>query len=272
MKPVYVAAAVVVVALLLAGLVWAAWLNSEQTSNQQGSEGVVEYTYSIVATFPHDTSAYTEGLVFANGSLYESTGNYGSSSLRQVSLENGSVLQQVMLPSEYFGEGLTAVNDLLVQLTWRNGVGFVYERATLGLLGNFSYATDGWGLTFDGSRLIMSDGSSKLYFLDPTTFQRTGEVSVHSGNSSVMSINELEYVNGAIYANVWPTQRIALINPQTGAVKGWIDMSGLYEANNPSNNPDKVLNGIAYDTQAGRLFVTGKDWANLYQIQITPKT
>jgi glutamine cyclotransferase len=271
MKKVYVAAVLVIVAFLLAGVVLSVLLNLGQTPSGQAL-GVKQYTYSIVKTYPHDTSAFTEGLVFDNGVLYESTGNYGASSLRRVDLESGNVLQEVLLPSQFYGEGLAVVNDSLVQLTWKENVGFIYDKETLGLLGNFSYSTQGWGLTYDGNRLIMSDGSSNLYFLDPTTFQRIGKVSVYDGNTSVSNINELEYVNGDVYANIWLEQRIVVINPQTGQVKGYIDLSGLYKSNNPSNNPDNVLNGIAYDSQSDRFFVTGKDWPNLYKIQITPKT
>ncbi len=239
------------------------------TPTQTPSNSPTLYTYKIIQTYPHDPNAFTEGLVFDNGYLYESTGE--SSSLRRVDLTSGNVLQQVNLPAEYFGEGLTVINDTLIQLTWQNHIGFIYDKATLSLIGNFSYSTEGWGLTYDGNRLIMSDGTSNLYFLDPTTFQRIGQVSVHDGNTSVADINELEYVNGDVYANIWMQQKIAIINPQTGQVKGWIDLSGLYQTNNPSNIPDNVLNGIAYDSQTNRLFVTGKDWPNLYQITITPK-
>ena len=175
--------------------------------------------------------------------MYESTGGYGTSSLRRVNLENGTVQQEFLFPNHYFGEGLTVVNDSLVQLTWQNKTGFVYNKETFGLLGNFSYATEGWGLTYNGNSLIMSDGSSNLYFLDPTTYQKVGQVSVHDGNISVTNINELEYVKGDVYANIWLQQKIAIINPQTGAVKGWIDLNGLYQ----SNDPNAVLNGIAYD-------------------------
>ncbi len=236
---------------------------------QTPSNSPTLYTYNIVQTYPHDTNAFTEGLVFDSGYLYESTGE--SSSLRRVDLTSGNELKEVNLPAEYFGEGLTVINDTLIQLTWQNHVGFIYDKATLSLIGNFSYSTEGWGLTYDGIRLIMSDGTSNLYFLDPTTFQGIGQVSVHDGNTSVADINELEYVNGDVYANIWMQQKIAIINPQNGQVKGWIDLSGLYQTNNPSNIPDNVLNGIAYDAQTNRLFITGKDWPNLYQITMTPK-
>ena len=226
--------------------------------------GSTIYTYEIIRVYPHDTKAFTEGLAFNNGILYESTGE--SSSLRRVDLESGVVQQEVNLPAEFFGEGLTVVNDSLVQLTWQNHVGFVYDMVTFDLRGNFTYSTEGWGLTYNGSELIMSDGTSNLYFLDPTTFQKIGQVSVHDGNTSVTNINELEYVKGDVYANIWLQQKIAIINPQNGQVKGWIDLSGIYQ----SNDPNAVLNGIAYDSQTDRLYVTGKDWPNLYQITITP--
>jgi glutamine cyclotransferase len=226
--------------------------------------GSTIYTYEIIRVYPHDTKAFTEGLAFNNGILYESTGE--SSSLRRVDLESGVVQQEVNLPAEFFGEGLTVVNDSLVQLTWQNHVGFVYDMLTFDLRGNFTYSTEGWGLTYNGSELIMSDGTSNLYFLDPTTFKKIGQVSVHDGNTSVTNINELEYVKGDVYANIWLQQKIAIINPQNGQVKGWIDLSGIYQ----SNDPNAVLNGIAYDSQTDRLYVTGKDWPNLYQITITP--
>jgi len=196
--------------------------------------------------------------------LYESTGQL--SSLRRVDLESGVVEQEVILPAEFFGEGLTVVNDSLIQLTWQNHIGFIYDKVTFDLRGNFTYSTEGWGLTYNGSKLIMSDGTSNLYFLDPTTFQKTGQVSVHDGNTSITNINELEYVNGDVYANIWLQQEIAIINPQNGQIKGWIDLSGIYQ----SNDPNAVLNGIAYDSQTDRLYVTGKDWPKLYQITITP--
>ncbi len=269
-RQLYLVAAGITVAVLLAGLVWAAWQNTQATQNTD--ESVAEYTYRIVATYPHDTSAYTEGLVFVNGSLYESTGGYSTSTLRRVSLEDGTVLAEVSLPSDVFGEGLAAVDGTLFQLTWLNHVGYTYDQATFTLRGNFSYASEGWGLTYDGVHLIMSNGTSTLTFHDPATFQQTGAVNVHVGSSSITSLNELEYINGTLYANVWQTERIALIDPMNGRVTGWLDLTGLYEANNPTYNPSNVLNGIAYDSGSGRLFVTGKNWPNLYEIEIVPKT
>ncbi|MCL4429566.1 MAG: glutaminyl-peptide cyclotransferase [Chloroflexi bacterium] len=264
MQRVTLAAVLAIVAVLVAGVAGIAVLNSEQTPKPSSP---VLYTYHIVKAYPHDTSAFTEGLVFDDGVLYESTGQFGASSLRRVNLEDGTVQQEVLLPGQYFGEGLTVVNDSLIQLTWQSKIGFIYDKQTFRLLGNFSYSTEGWGLTYNGTELIMSDGTSNLYFLNPTTFQKTGQVNVHDGNTSVTNINELEYINGDVYANIWLTQKIAIINPNTGTVKGWIDLTGIYP-----NNGNAVLNGIAYDQQTNRLFVTGKDWPNLYQIQITPKT
>jgi glutamine cyclotransferase len=227
----------------------------------------VTYNYSVVETFPHDSSAFTQGLVIDNGVLYESTGGYGASVLRRVDLATGAVLAQVELSEEFFGEGLAMVDGLLVQLTWESNVGFIYDKETLSLLGNFTYLTDGWGLTYDGTQLIMSDGSPKLYFLDPVTYQKTGEVTVFDGEVLLERINELEYINGDIYANIWFEQKIAIINPKTGQVKGYIDLNGLYQA----SDPESTLNGIAYDQQTGKLYVAGKNWPNLYQITLKPK-
>jgi glutaminyl-peptide cyclotransferase len=262
MRKAVITAVFVIVAILVGTLAWVSLINLGQNSN-----GPTRYTYQIVKTYPHDTSAFTEGLVFSRGVFYESTGRYGASTVREVNFEDGVVQKEVTLPSQYFGEGLAIVNDSLVQLTWENEIGFIYDKQTFNLQGNFSYSTEGWGLTFNGTDLVMSDGTANLYFLDPTTFQRIGEVSVHDGNNSITNINELEYINGDIYANIWLQQKIAIINPQTGMVKGWIDLTGIYQ----SNNPDDVLNGIAYDSQTKSLFVTGKEWPNLYQISITPE-
>jgi glutamine cyclotransferase len=245
-------------------------LPSPSPTPTQNVQGPLNYTYKIVNTFPHDPTAFTEGLTFVDGALYESTGTFPSSalsSLRRVNLASGVVLQQQVLDSQYFGEGIAVVNDTIVQLTWQSHVGFVYGRENFSLLKTFSYPTEGWGLTYNGSDLIMSDGSSNLYFLDPVTFQTVGQVSVKNGSSSVSNINELEYINGDVYANIWMQQKIAIINPANGQVKAWIDLTGLYNY----ENIDYVLNGIAYDQTTGRLFVTGKNWPNLYEIQLTLK-
>jgi glutamine cyclotransferase len=225
------------------------------------------YGYRIINTYPHATDAFTEGLVYNDGFLYESTGLNGQSTLRRVELETDTVLQSVSLPDEYFGEGITIVGDRIYQLTWRNGIGFIYDLSNFALLGNFTYSTEGWGLTYDGNRLIMSDGSSTLYFLDPQTLRNVGQVTVMD-TSPVTNLNELEYIKGKVYANVFLTNKIAIIDPSTGHVDSWIDLSGLPGPSNPDIN--SVLNGIAYDAAGGRLFVTGKMWPNLYEIQLVP--
>lgn len=245
-------------------------LPSPSPTPTQSVQGPLNYTYRIIQTFPHDPSAFTEGLIFVDGALYESTGTFPSSapsSLRRVDLASGVVLQQQILDSQYFGEGIAVVNDTIVQLTWQSHVGFVYGKENFSLLKTFNYPTEGWGITYNGAHLIMSDGSSNLYFLDPVTFERVGQISVKASSSSVVNINELEYINGDVYANIWMQQKIAIINPANGQVKAWIDLNGLY---NPANF-EYVLNGIAYDQANGRLFVTGKNWPNLYEIQLTLK-
>ncbi len=225
------------------------------------------YTCNVVNTFPHDPTAFTEGLIYQDGFLYESTGLNGESSLRKVNLTTGTVLQEFALPNEYFGEGLAKVDDKLVQLTYTTQVGFIYDEASFALLGNFTYQTQGWGLTYDGNRLIMSDGSKNLYFLNPETYQKTGQVQVHAGNVSISDLNELEYVNGSVYANVFMQAKIAIINPQTGAVTAWIDLTELAKV-----NPAGVLNGIAYDPTSNRLLITGKNWSYLYQVELVAQT
>lgn len=224
----------------------------------------IYYTYSVVNTYPHDENAFTQGLVYDDGSLYESTGLYGSSTLRRVNLETGEVLQLYTLPSMYFGEGIAIIDDKISQLTWKEHKGFVYDKDSFELLQEFNYSSEGWGITHDSNQLIMSNGSSTLTFLDPETFEKTGQVEVHH-TAPVININELEYVNGKIYANIWTEEKIAIINPQTGQVEGWIDLSGIQ-----NHDADNVLNGIAYDAEGNRLFVTGKRWPRLFEIQLTP--
>ncbi len=229
------------------------------------------YTYKVLNVYPHDADDFTEGLVYHNGFLYESSGLYGNSSLRRVDLDTGQVLQIYNLSSEYFGEGITIVNNTIIQLTWQNNTGFVYDLASFRFLQNFSYPTEGWGLTNDGSQLIMSDGTANLYFLNPQTFQRTGEITVHDGATPIVNLNSLDYINGSIFANVWLTNRIAIINPGTGQVTAWIDLTGIENMTGcHCDVGNDVLNGIAYDAQSNRLFVTGKMWPNLFEIQIVP--
>ena len=234
--------------------------------DKPANSGPISYSYSIVNTYPHDENAFTQGLLFDNGVLYESTGLYGSSSLRRVELETGKILQSYALPPQYFGEGITIFDDKIIQLTWLENKSFVYDKQSFALLQEFSYSTEGWGITSDGNRLIMSDGTSTLYFLDPVTFQRIGQVEV-TANGPVEMLNELEYIKGKVYANIWEEEKIAIINPSTGQVEGWINLSGLQNAEN--QNTLNVLNGIAYDAKEDRLFVTGKNWPQLFEINLT---
>jgi glutamine cyclotransferase len=218
-----------------------------------------------LASYPHDTNAFTQGLIFRNGVLYESTGQYGRSSLRRVRLETGQVLQQRPLDRRYFGEGLAEWNGRLIQLTWKEGVGFVYDLATFTEQRTFSYTGEGWGITHDGARLILSDGSPTLRFLHPETFRETGRLQVTDRGKPVHDLNELEFVRDEIYANIWNTDRIARISPSSGTVLGWIDLANLWPQR---AGIDAVLNGIAYDAAGDRLFVTGKLWPRLYHIEL----
>jgi glutamine cyclotransferase len=226
------------------------------------------YDYRVIEEFPHDPNAFTQGLVYLEGVLYEGTGRHGQSTLRRVELESGEVTQSVELDSDFFGEGIAVVGDRVYQLTWQEGTCFVYDRETFELLESFSYATEGWGLTTDGDRLIMSDGTSRLYFRDLATFEQIGHVDVRDGDEPVFDLNELEYVDGEIWANVWTTDLIARIDPATGQVIGWIDLTGLLELDEDQAQSVDVLNGIAYDPETGRIFVTGKLWPTLSEIEV----
>jgi glutaminyl-peptide cyclotransferase len=225
-------------------------------------------TYKIIHVYPHDPSAFTQGLVYSDGHLYESTGLNGQSSLRMVDLSTGQVLQRYNLPGEYFGEGLTDWGSQLVQVTWQNGTAFVYDRFSFSLRAKLHYSGEGWGLTHDPTSLILSDGSPTLKFLNPESFREIKRISVHDGQGQpVKHLNELEYIHGEVYANVWQTDRIVRISPRTGRVLGWIDLSGLVDKRELSD-PGAVLNGIAYDVKGGRLFVTGKLWPKLFEIKV----
>jgi glutaminyl-peptide cyclotransferase len=223
------------------------------------------YGVRVVNAYPHDPPAYTQGLAFSDDFLYEGTGKYGESTLRKVELETGQVVRAQPLNRRLFGEGITVWNDRIVQLTWKSGTGIVYKRDSFRELGRFRYAGQGWGLTHDGRHLILSDGSATLRFLDPRTYRVVRRVMVHSEGQRVGHLNELEYVDGEILANIWYKDHIARISPQSGAVTGWIDLRGLLPER---RNRDDVLNGIAYDPQHERLFVTGKHWPKLFEIQV----
>ena len=222
--------------------------------------------YRVVHTYPHDSSAFTQGLAMVDGMLYEGTGLKGRSSVRAVDLVTGRVLQSVKVPDRYFGEGLTDWGGNLIELTWLAHRGFVYDRFSMRLVRTFKYKGEGWGLTHDSKDLIMSDGSPVLQFLDPVTFKVVRTLAVSDGGRPVKELNELEYIHGEIYANVWQTDRIARISPETGGVIAWIDLSGLLGSEPRDGNA--VLNGIAYDQKNDRLFVTGKLWPKLFEIRL----
>ena len=227
--------------------------------------------YEVVRSHPHDPDAFTQGLIFQDGVLYEGTGLNGRSSIRKVELATGKVLQRRDLPAAYFGEGITAWRGRLVQLTWREGTGFVYDQASFRPVSRFTYLGEGWGLTHDGRRLIMSDGTAQLRFLDPATFAEQGRITVTDNGRPLPYLNELEFVRGEVFANVWTTDRIARIDPATGRVTGWLDLSGLLSAADRAGREVDVLNGIAYDARGDRLFVTGKLWPKLYELRLTPR-
>jgi len=226
-------------------------------------------TYTVVHVYPHDPDAFTQGLFYDNGYLYESTGLEGHSSLRKVELESGRVLQKVDVPSPYFAEGLAKWRDQFVQLTWVSHLAFVYDGSTFRKLSEFHYSGEGWGLTHDGRHLIMSDGSDTLRYVDPRSFQTVRKLRVSDGGQPVTNLNELEYIKDEIFANVWQTDLIARVSPATGQVNSWVDLSGLLPASDRTPESD-VLNGIAYDAKNDRLFVTGKRWPKLFEIKIMP--
>jgi glutamine cyclotransferase len=224
--------------------------------------------YEVVHTYPHDPNAFTQGLVYVDGHLYESTGRNGHSSVRMVNTATGWVLKEYDLPQEYFGEGLTDWGNNVIQLTWTSGIAFEYDRSTFTVRRTFHYRGEGWGLTHDSDALIMSDGTATLHFLDPKTFHEIRTVTVRDADGRpVKNLNELEYIRGDIYANIWHEDKIAKISLRSGRVLGWIDLSGLLKPGDVSN-PEAVLNGIAYDAKDDHLFVTGKLWPKLFEIKI----
>jgi len=230
--------------------------------------GIPEKEFQILQIYPHDPQAYTQGLVYQDDLLYESTGLVGASSLRKVELETGKVLQRRDIPEPYFGEGIALFEGKIFQLTWQTHEGFVFDQQTFDQLSTFGYQTEGWGLTQDGHNLIMSDGSDRLTFLDPESLQSTRSVSVTAGASPVTQLNELEYIHGEIWANIYQTSCIARINPQDGSVLGWMDVGGLLSREEMLSA--EVPNGIAYDSETGRIFLTGKYWPKLYLVEEVP--
>lgn len=232
---------------------------------------VPTYSYKIVNSYPHDPNAFTQGLLFVDGVLYESTGAVGApSSLRLVDLASGQVQQMINIGEAYFAEGLVLWQDKLIQLTWQERVAFVYDRDSFALLDTWQYETEGWGITHDGRCHIMSDGSDTLYFRDPETFAEVGHLAVQDQNGPVRLLNELEFISGEVWANVWQSNRIVRIDPANGQVVGSIDLTGLLDPATVTQRVD-VLNGIAYDEANGRLFVTGKFWPILFEIELVPQ-
>lgn len=244
---------------------------AKQTADRPtATEDVPVYSYEIINTWPHNEEAYTQGLVFHDGALFESTGLYGSSSLRRVELKTGKVKKKVEIAREYFAEGITIFRDKLFQLTWQAQRGFVYDLKKLKQEGEFTYEGQGWGLTDDDHSLIMSDGTNRIRFLDPASFQVQRTISVYENGQPLTELNELEYIKGEIYANIWKTDRIVRIDPITGKVTAWIDMTGLHHQGD-ERAPENCLNGIAYDAESDRLFVTGKRWSKMFEIRLVRK-
>jgi glutaminyl-peptide cyclotransferase len=241
-----------------------------QSSHHSHATRPPEYTFKIVRTFPHDPTAFTQGLAYFDGFLYEGTGLKGRSSLRKVRLETGEIVQRVDLAPEFFGEGITLLKNEVLQLTWQSQMGFVYNVSDFRLLRRFSYLGEGWGLTTNGREIFMSDGTPEIRVLDAGTLAEKRHFTVYDGDTPIDQLNELEFVDGEIFANVWQTDRIARISPQSGKVVGWIDLKGLLS---PIYRLESgaVLNGIAYDSNRKRLFVTGKLWPSIFEIRLVPK-
>jgi len=248
---------------MVAGVACVAGDAVEQTTK---SAALPTYGYTVVRTYPHDPTAFTQGLQYVDGFLYEGTGQNGQSSIRKVNLETGVVLQRRDLAKEHFGEGITVWNDEVYQLTWQSGIGFVYDRQTFAPKRTFRYTGEGWGLTRDADGLIMSDGTGTLRFVDPATFAERRRVKVTAAGAAVPRLNELEYVKGEIFANVWTTDEVARIDPATGRVTGWVDLGHLLTDRERASTD--VMNGIAYDAAGDRLFVTGKWWPKLFEVRL----
>jgi len=244
--------------------------------NVLAAQAPVEYTYKVIKSLPHDTSSYVEGLEYHDGFFYESAGDYGHSSLRRVEPSTGKIVQSTPVDKQYFAEGITVIGDKIIQLTYREKVGFVYDKATLKKLSEFSYTTgrEGWGLAFDGQKVLNTDGSNTIFFLDKDKYNRIGSIDVYDNKGPIQNLNELEFIDGKIYANVYTTNDILIINPENGAVEGRIDLSGIFSAEyfkTEDERANNVLNGIAYDKATKRLFVTGKKWPHIFEIKIVKK-
>ncbi|QNN42293.1 glutaminyl-peptide cyclotransferase [Pedobacter roseus] len=263
---------------LLTAKIFGEGKSEDLTSNINilAAQAPAEYTYKVIKTLPHDTASYVEGLEYHDGFFYESAGDYGHSSLRKVDQASGKVLQKADLDKQYFGEGITVIGNKIIQLTYREKVGFVYDKATFKKLSEFSYTTgrEGWGLAFDGQKVLNTDGSNTIFFLNKDTYQKIGSIDVFDDKGAIQNLNELEVIDGKIYSNVYTTNNILIINPETGAVEGKIDLSGLLPADyfkTEDAKANNVLNGIAYDKATKRLFVAGKKWPHIFQIELVKK-
>jgi glutamine cyclotransferase len=263
---------------LLTAKIFGEGKSEDLTSNINilAAQAPAEYTYKVIKTLPHDTASYVEGLEYHDGFFYESAGDYGHSSLRKVDPASGKVLQKADLDKQYFGEGITVIGNKIIQLTYREKVGFVYDKATFKKLSEFSYTTgrEGWGLAFDGQKVLNTDGSNTIFFLNKDTYQKIGSIDVFDDKGAIQNLNELEVIDGKIYSNVYTTNNILIINPETGAVEGKIDLSGLLPADyfkTEDAKANNVLNGIAYDKATKRLFVAGKKWPHIFQIELVKK-
>lgn len=256
-------------ALFIAVLISSLICSAESEFLNVQSKAIPTLGYEVINTYPHDSRAFTQGLVYdGNGLLFEGTGLNGQSSLRLVNLQTGTVLKKTNLTSELFGEGVALWKDRIIQLTWQSGLGLVYDKENFTRIGNFTYSTEGWGITSDNNNLIMSDGSNVLHILDPESFAEKGQIWVTANGLPLTGLNELEYIKGEIYANVWPTYWIAIISPETGEVTARVNLMGIMKTNETEGKSVDVLNGIAYDAADDRLFVTGKLWPRLYEIRL----
>lgn len=253
--------------LLLAAIIFAKQSNSDLIQE----EAVPVFGYDIINVYPHSSQAFTQGLVYDDGLLYEGTGLYGRSTLSRAELQTGRILKQTTIDSNLFGEGIALWKDRIIQLTWQSGLGLIYGKENMTAIGNFSYPTEGWGITNDSKSLIMSDGTNVLHILDPESFAEKGRILVTADGKPLQGLNELEYIKGQIYANVWPTNWIAIISPESGEVKGKIDLQGILQESDLQGSKVDVLNGIAYDASGERLFVTGKLWPKLFEIKVVSK-
>ena len=268
---------VVLVVAMSATLIILASMRSEPTGQPAGAIGnqapaardkrAQQVSYEVVNSYPHDPTSFTQGFLWADGGFYESTGQYGQSKLRKLEFPSGTVLKQIRLDPQLFGEGLTLVDTRLIQLTWKSHRGFVYDKDNFRLLQEFTYDTEGWGLTFDGKNLILSDGSSDLFYLDPQTFKPIKKLAVTMNGQPVPELNELEFINGEIWSNVWQTDLILRINPSTGQVTSFLNLKGILPPSD-SKGTENVLNGIAYDGDQKRIFVTGKLWPRIFEIKV----